>query len=155
MCLLLANSELKATVNSELNLVDNELMKYPEYAARFKRAWKESDAPPKNQKELAMRLGCSQATVSDWVNGEKLPSMDTALDIAEKLNCCVVWLLTGKKASLQGKEPDLQSYINVSELTNEQRELVAGMIYQLSQNNPENNQNKPLTPTTENVGGGG
>jgi transcriptional regulator with XRE-family HTH domain len=154
MCLLLADSELKATVNSELNLVDNELMKYPEYAARFKRAWKESGAPPKNQKELAMRLGCSQATVSDWVNGEKLPSMDTALDIAKKLNCCVVWLLTGKDLSLQSKETDLQGYVNVNGLTNEQRELVSGMIYQLSQNKPQNNENKPLTPATENVGGG-
>ena len=155
MRLLLANSELKATVNSELNLADNELMKYPEYAARFKRAWKESDSPAKNQKELAKRLGCSQATISDWVNGEKLPSMDTALDIAEKLNCCVVWLLTGKKVSLQNKEPDLQGYVNVNGLTDEQRELVTGMIYQLTQKITENNQNKPLTTETENEGGGG
>ena len=150
--LLLANSELKATVNSELNLGHNHLMKYPEYAARFKLAWKESDAPAKNQKELAIRLGCSQATVSDWVNGEKLPSMDTALDIAEKLNCCVVWLLTGKNLSLQSKDPDLQGYINITDLTNDQRELVVGMVAQFVKSNHQNN---TLTPADENAGGGG
>ena len=70
MGLLLANSELYATVNSELNSVHNIFMKYPEYAARFKRAWKALQKPIKTQKELAKVLGVAQATVSDWINGE-------------------------------------------------------------------------------------
>jgi len=96
MRLLLANSELKATVNSELFSAHNSLMKYPEYAARFKKSWKESTTPVKTQKELARLLGVAQATVSDWINGEKLPSMDTAIKISNKLGCSTEWLLTGK-----------------------------------------------------------
>ena len=113
MCLLLANSELKATVNSELHSVHNIFMKYPEYAARFKQAWKESRSPVKTQKELAKVLGVAQATVSDWINGEKLPSMDTALEISGKLGCCVVWLLTGKE-TVSVTSVNLDNYLDLS-----------------------------------------
>jgi len=154
MVILLSNSELKATVNSELYLVDNELMKYIEYAARFKRAWKESDAPAKSQKELAKLLDCSQATVSDWINGEKLPSMDTALAISKKLNCCVEWLLTGNGPKYPGEESSIQHYINVTGITDDQRELVTQMIAQFVKNNPEN-ENKTLTETKDIAIGGG
>jgi len=112
MCLLLANSELKATVNSEFFSVHNVFMKYPEYAARFKRAWKESRTPVKTQKELAKVLSVAQATVSDWINGEKLPSMDTALEISAKLGCCVVWLLTGKETTKSSV--NLDNYLDLS-----------------------------------------
>lgn len=75
MTRLLANSELKATVKSEFFSVHNLLMKYPNYAARFRLAWKQSKCPAKTQKDLAKSLGVAQATVSDWINGEKLPSI--------------------------------------------------------------------------------
>ena len=88
-------------------------MKYPEYAARFKRAWKESRSPVKTQKELAKVLGVAQATVSDWINGEKLPSMDTALEISGKLGCCVVWLLTGKE-TVSVTSVNIDNYLDLS-----------------------------------------
>ena len=154
MTLLLANSELFATVNSELFLIDNRTMKYPEYASRFKKAWKELKAPIKTQKDLANKLGVAQATVSDWINGEKLPSMDTALEISEKLDCCVVWLLTGKGQKSQNGLPYLRDVIDVTHLTPEQLTLIKGMIAQFEQTNPPKLEQKALTAPAENAGEG-
>ena len=112
-------------------LSDNEMTKYPEYAARFKRAWKESGTSTKTQKELAKLLGYSQATISEWINGEKLPSMDTALKISEKLHCCVVWLLTGRA---------VESNVFLG-LTDCQRQLIEQMAAQFIKNNPGNKSN--------------
>lgn len=151
MRLLLANSELKATVNSELFSAHNAFMKYPEYAARFKRAWKESKTPVKTQKELAKLLGVAQATVSDWINGEKLPSMDTALELSKKLDCCVVWLLTGnmsKHADANQSPPILDKFNQLC--PDQQREVTEFIDFKLSQKPA----NKPLTVQPENVGGG-
>ena len=157
MPLLLANSELKATVNSELFSAHNALMKYPEYAARFKRSWKESKTPVKTQKELAKLLGVAQATVSDWINGEKLPSMDTAIEISKKLDCCVVWLLTGNGLKrLDDKQQPSPLLDKFNQLCPEQQQIIELMVDQLS-NKPkssENKENKPLTARPENVGGG-
>jgi len=153
MVILLANSELFATVNSELCLIDNKVMKYPEYATRFKRAWKEFKSPIKTQKELAIKLGVAQATVSDWINGEKLPSMDTALDISEKLDCCVVWLLTGKGQKSPNDPPDLRNVIDVTHLSPDQIQAVKLIIAQFEQTNPPKYEQKLLTAPAENAGG--
>jgi transcriptional regulator with XRE-family HTH domain len=154
MSALLANSELFATVNSELFLLDNIKMKYPEFAARFKRAWKELKAPIKTQKELAKLLGVAQATVSDWINGEKLPSMDTALEISEKLDCSVLWLLTGKTETTN-IELTNSGYLEQANLTPEQLQAVKLIIAQFEQTNPVKAENKPLTLDDKNVCGGG
>jgi len=130
-------------------------MKYPEYAARFKRAWKELKAPIKTQKELAKVLGVAQATVSDWINGEKLPSMDTALEISEKLGCSVLWLLTGKTETTNIELINHNGYLEQANLTPEQLLLIKGMIAQFEQTNPVKAENKSLTAPSENVGGGG
>jgi len=130
-------------------------MKYPEYAARFKRAWKELKAPIKTQKELAKVLGVAQATVSDWINGEKLPSMDTALEISEKLGCSVLWLLTGKTETTNIELTNHNGYLEQANLTPEQLLLIKGMIAQFEQTNPVKAENKSLTAPSENVGGGG
>lgn len=128
-------------------------MKYSEYAGRFKRLWSESDAP-KTQKELAKWLDYSQPMINYWLNGEKLPSMDTAIKIANKFGVCVEWLITGKGEKRPGEGVDLNRVIDITYLSNDDAEFVANLVAKLSKNKPENNQNKPLTPTTENVGGG-
>jgi len=155
MSVLLANSELFATVNSELFLFHNTSMKYPEYAARFKRAWKDLKAPIKTQKELAKVLGVAQATVSDWINGEKLPSMDTALEISEKLDCSVLWLLTGKTETANKEQPSHNGYLESANLTPEQLQAVKLIIAQFEQTNPAKAENKSLTYPMGNAGGGG
>lgn len=39
-----------------------------------------------NQKEIAKAVGISQATVSDYMNKEKLPSIDTLADICKVID---------------------------------------------------------------------
>lgn len=101
---IIANSEPNSIVNSELNLAHNNKMKYPEFAKRFRSLWEESEEAPETQKELAKWLDYSQPTISDWVNGEKLPSMETAINICEKFDCCVEYLLTGKGQKRPGAQ---------------------------------------------------
>lgn len=70
-------------------------MKYSEFAARFREACKEADAP-ETQEKLGKFLGVSGAMAWYYRNGEKLPGMNTAIHIAMKLSVCVEWLLTGR-----------------------------------------------------------
>lgn len=93
---IIADSDQSATTNSDNILHDNDRMKYPEFAERFKQLISESPYSDKNQKEIGAWLGVSQALVSEWRSGYKLPSTKTAIKIAGKLKCEVEWLLTGR-----------------------------------------------------------
>ena len=134
MASLLANSEYIATVNSKLILCKAIKMKFPDYAKRFKRLWSEMPDKPKNQKLLAKVLDCSQATVSDWVNGEKLPAIETAIRLCDLFGCCVEYLLTGKGPKLPtDNQNSHENCINISKLTGENRTLVELMVEKLIQ----------------------
>lgn len=132
-------------------------MKYSAYAARFKWAWNESEAP-KTQMELAKWLDYSQPMINYWLNGEKLPSMDTAIKISEKFGVRVEWLITGKGSIRidEIKQPSSPLFDKINQLCPEQQQIIELMVDQLS-NKPkssENKENKPLTARPENVGGG-
>ena len=151
---IITDSYLNSIINSDIYLEHTYLMKYIEYAGRFKRLWKESDAP-KTQKELAKWLDYSQPMINYWLNGEKLPSMETAIKIADKFDVCVEWLITGKGLMRPNDAPELQNHINVSDLTDDQRALINQMMVQFTPKTIENNTNKALTSPDINVGGGG
>ena len=153
MAKIIIDSYFNSIINSDLYLAHNYLMKYSEYAGRFKRLWNESDAP-KTQKELAKWLDYSQPMINYWLNGEKLPSMDTAIKIANKFGVCVEWLITGKGEKRPGEGINLQRVLDINDLSNEDAVFVSNLVAKLSQNKPEKTQNKPLTTETENVGGG-
>ena len=72
------------TVNSGLFLEYSYRMEYKEFANRLKVLQLESDAP-KTQYKFADWLGLSKSFVSELLRGEKLPSMDTAIKISNKL----------------------------------------------------------------------
>jgi len=115
MSCIIANSEQYAIVNSDLILAHNNKMKHPEYAKRFRDLWKETEEAPKTQKELAKWLGYAQPTISDWLNGEKLPSMETAIKIAAKFGCCVEYLITGKGEKYPGVSAKNQPINEINE----------------------------------------
>jgi len=150
MVKIITDSYFNSIINSDLYLAHNYLMKYPEYAGRFKRLWNESDAP-KTQKELAKWLDYSQPMINYWLNGEKLPSMDTAIKIANKFGVCVEWLITGKGSVRPDDRVNLQRVIDITDLSDEDAVLVATLAAKLSQNK----QNNHLTTQSQNVGGGG
>ena len=135
----------------------NTNMKYPEFARRLTRVWKECEAAPKKQTPLAKWLGFSQPTVNDWLNGKGLPSLDTAIKLADKFDDCVEWLVTGKGSKHHNKEtqqPNHNGYLESANLTTEQLQAVKLIIAQFEQTNPVKAEHKALTSPAENVGGG-
>ena len=152
-----SNKNFEFIINSDTYKEHNYLMKYSAYAARFKWAWNESEAP-KTQMELAKWLDYSQPMINYWLNGEKLPSMDTAIKISEKFGVRVEWLITGKGSIRidEIKQPSSPLLDKFNQLCPEQQQIIELMVDQLS-NKPkssENKENKPLTARPENVGGG-
>jgi transcriptional regulator with XRE-family HTH domain len=66
-----------------------------EFSQRFYQVVAES-CPELNNKELAEHLGFTAPSISDWMAGKKIPNMESSIQICEKLNCSVEWLLTGR-----------------------------------------------------------
>ena len=131
-------------------------MEYLDYARRLKEL--QTDKGIKTQIELSAWMGFSKSIISAWMRGEKIPSMDTALKIADKFDVCVEWLVTGKGSKHHNKETQLTNhngYLESANLTPEQLQVVKLMIAQFEQTNPVKDENKSLTYPTENVGGGG
>lgn len=51
---------------------------------------------PWAQQEIGKFIGKSGTTAWNYMNGVKLPSMDSAIDLARRFKCPVEWLLTGR-----------------------------------------------------------
>ena len=114
----------------------NQAMKFEAFAKRFNQMLIESNAPTK-QGELAKWLGVSQPTISDYRNGVICPKMERAIEIAEKLGCCVEWLLTGRGDKYPIKTSD--SFLDISGLTDEERSHFKAIISSFSQRTPHRN----------------
>jgi transcriptional regulator with XRE-family HTH domain len=52
--------------------------------------------PGLRQKEYAPKLGVSQATISDWLNAKKMPSLETLIEISLVFGVTIDWLGTGR-----------------------------------------------------------
>lgn len=92
----ISNSNNFATSQSDIFFAHTQTMtRYNEFAQRFNALVHQCEAAPKTQTKLAKWLNVSQSFISQMKSGEKLPSMDKAITIAEKLGCTVQYLLTG------------------------------------------------------------
>jgi len=131
----------------------NSNMKYPDFARRLTLVWKDCADAPEKQTPLAKWLGFSQPTVNDWLNGKGLPSLDTAIKLADKFGVCVEWLITGKGQKSPGDPPDLRNVIDVTHLSPDQIQAVKLIIAQFEQTNPPKYEQKLLTAPAENAGG--
>lgn len=94
------------------------VMKHADFAARFQEACKASQAP-QAMSALGRWLGVSTTMAWNYHAGEKLPSMEKAIEIASKLGVCVEWLLTGRGPKTPPKPPD--EMIDISDLPPETR----------------------------------
>ena len=141
-----------ATINCGFDKEYNPLMEYLDYAKRLKGL--QIDKGIKTQIELSAWMGFSKSIISAWMRGEKIPSMDTALKIAEMFGVCVEWLLTGKGQKSPSDLPALRNVIDVTNLTPEQLQAVKLIIAQFEQTNPVKAENKSLTYPMGNAGGG-
>ena len=70
-------------------------MKYKDFSERLREACQDAGLAV-TQPALARAFHLSTTTVWKYINGEMLPSMATAVEIASKLGVCVEWLLTGR-----------------------------------------------------------
>lgn len=80
---------------------NNSAMKSQGFPERLREACVDAGLAA-TQPALARAFGLSTTTIWHYLNGEKLPSMAKAIEIAGTLGVCVEWLLTGngpKRAS--------------------------------------------------------
>ena len=109
------------------------------FSRRFREACLNNSDLSTRQIALGKALGVSGAMVSKYRAGEKLPSMATAIRIADKCGVCVEWLLTGRgtktPTTLAGSERltvdqifDLIGAEGVSELFSRMQEDLAKSI---------------------------
>ena len=128
--------------------------KYPEFSNRLNQVWKECVEAPSNQTHLSKWLGFAQPTVNNWINGNALPGLETAVNLANRFGCNPIWLITGKGNKGMNNvnassSPILDKFNQLC--PDQQREVTEFIDFKLSQKPA----NKPLTAQPENVGGGG
>ena len=125
----------------DADLSDNKSMsdtvKYPEFSKRLNQVWMESNNAPKKQTQLAKWLGFAQPTVNNWINGNALPGLETAVILAHKFDCNPIWLITGNGSKyLEGiqSSPLIEKF---NALLPEQQKVIELMLEQLSQKTQE------------------
>ncbi|MCP5158514.1 MAG: hypothetical protein H6975_03700 [Gammaproteobacteria bacterium] len=103
-------------VNKGMTILD--FMKHADFAVRLQHACRETQAPD-TMVALGRYLGVSTTMAWNYWTGEKLPSMEKAIEISIKLGICVEWLLTGRGPQRPLKPAD--QMIDVSDLPAEAR----------------------------------
>lgn len=61
------------------------------------------------QNALAVAVGATDASISNWENGKKVPTPDTIVAIADELGVTCDWLLTGRRAPPRPRTPGSQA----------------------------------------------
>ena len=156
MLTLSTNRGINATINCGLEYLYNPLMEYKDFAKNLKEL--QSEKGLKTQIDLARFIGVSKSFVSVLLLGEKLPSMSTALEICKKFDVNLDWLMLNKGDKLQNKAIKSSFYQDFDRLSPEQQKQVAQYVAFIASQTPEitpKPENKSLTTTVENVGGGG
>lgn len=111
-------------------------MKHPDFAERFRYACQLARAPV-TMEALGRYLGVSTTMAWNYTNGEKLPSMDKAVEIAVKLQVCVEWLLTGR-GPLQPPKPAVD-VLDVSTLPDEAKRNLRALVESLKPDSEKKN----------------
>lgn len=130
MELLSANTGIYSTVKTGLILDYDSSMNNYGFPDRLKALKIESGAP-KTQEDFAKWLGVSKSIVSEWLRGEALPSMDRSIQLADKFDVSVDWLMRGRGNKRINNEESHQNCVNLKLLSNENRILVEIMYTNL------------------------
>ncbi len=146
---LSTNRGICATINCGFDYLYNPLMEYKEFAKNLKEL--QSEKGFKTQHEFAKYIGVSKSFISVLLLGEKLPSMDTAIELCKKFNVSLDWLMTGRGSKRPGGESAHPLHKEIAALSPEQQAEVANFVQFVA----SKAKNKPLTKEPDNVGGGG
>ena len=76
------------------------MTKHQKFSSRINKAIEEKGLKNVTQKELGKLFGVSGTMAWNYKNGEKLPSMETAINIAKSLDISLEWLMTGRGGML-------------------------------------------------------
>ena len=98
------------------NIDMNNPAKYPEFSKRLSQVWRECKGAPEKQTQLAKWLGFAQPTVNNWINGNALPGLETAVMLANKFDCNPIWLITGNGSKYLSEEEAVVEFTAVSPL---------------------------------------
>jgi len=133
MTQLSTNSGLNTTVKSGFVSEYDHCMDYLAFGTRINALRIEKGI--KTQKRLAEELNVSTSIVSEWIRGEKLPSLDTAITLADFFGCCVEWLITGKGPKRIQDEKNIYDLLDETGLTDEQKNNFTSLINSFIQQN--------------------
>lgn len=100
-------------------------MNHPDFAARFREACRVANAPT-TMEALGRHLGVSTSMAWNYHTGEKLPSMEKAVEIAMKLGVCIEWLLTGRGPRVPPAPPG--DVLDLSELPEDARRNLRALV---------------------------
>ena len=75
---------------------------------------------------LAKKIGTSESTIANWLNGTATPKMDSIIKMAELFNVSTDYLLLGVKTTLTEEEKKLVSLI--AELTDEETKELSNFV---------------------------
>jgi transcriptional regulator with XRE-family HTH domain len=80
-----------------------------------------------SQLALGRKLtGVTGATVNNWINGYKLPSTETAIELAVILNVSLDWLLVGRGA--MHHPPIQEQMLYIGDVPEEAQTAIKGLI---------------------------
>ena len=103
-----------------------------EFASRFKRMVDEKGWGNLGRLELGKKLGVSTSCAHFYLNGERLPSIDSARNIADIFNVQVEWLLTGKGGMRPGFDYCNPLFKAIDALPPEQQKIIEMMVASLT-----------------------
>jgi len=119
----LASPRFVPKVNTGLAILFT--MKHQYFAERFRLACRLANAPP-TMEALGRYLHVGTTMAWNYFNGEKLPSMEKAVEIALKLGVCVEWLLTGR-GPMQPLQP-AADVLDLSELPEDAKRNLRALV---------------------------
>ncbi|NJM13057.1 MAG: helix-turn-helix transcriptional regulator [Synechococcaceae cyanobacterium SM1_2_3] len=100
-------------------------MKHQDFTERFRLACRLANAPT-TMEALGRYLHVSTSMAWNYFNGEKLPSMEKAVEMALKLGVCVEWLLTGR-GPMQPLKP-AADVLDLSELPEDAKRNLRALV---------------------------
>lgn len=85
-----------------------------------------------SQKDLSIKMNMTEATISRYINGERIPKANVLFSMAKALNCHVSWLLEFDKFNeLQKDEEEMIKAVKSYELRKRLEDLSINMTKEL------------------------
>jgi transcriptional regulator with XRE-family HTH domain len=121
---IIADNDSKTTSQTDIFSSYHSLMPIKrEFSRRFRQACKEKFKSDYKQAKLSYVFGVSQATISDWWTGSKMPGLEKLIEAAIILGVCVEWLGTGRGPKIPPCSDEMSP-----RLTKEQKESLKAIV---------------------------